>query len=313
MKVSVCITTLNEEKCIGKLLESLINQTKRPSEIVITDAGSIDGTIEIIRRFQKKYRIMKLLVEKGISRAKGRNLSVEIAKNDIIAMTDAGCVAKKNWLKNLVQPFNNPEVDIVAGFYNMTGATFVQKAFSVFLGTEPSKFDHNFLPSTRSAAFRKNGWTKVGGFPETLKVTAEDTVFNYEALKNDLRIVRMKNARVDWEMPKTFKEFFEKVLNYAKGDVKSGIWFHPTKGLLSHNTKAAIVFFRYLIGLYLFILGFMSPIYFIILLILFSIYIIWAFRKVRIRTGNNFSSFYGILVQFISDLAVILGFISGIL
>ena len=51
-----------------------------------------------------------------------------MARNSIIAMTDAGCVARKNWLKNITDPFNNKEVDVVAGFYNMTGKSALQKA-----------------------------------------------------------------------------------------------------------------------------------------------------------------------------------------
>ena len=48
VKVSLCITTFNEEKTIQKLLNSLIIQTLLPNEIVITDGGSTDKTISLI-------------------------------------------------------------------------------------------------------------------------------------------------------------------------------------------------------------------------------------------------------------------------
>ena len=89
MNISICITTFNEEGSIGPLLDSLLAQTKKAEEIVIVDGGSTDKTVEIIRHYQKKDRRIKLLTEK-CSRAKGRNIGIEIAKNEIIAITDAG-------------------------------------------------------------------------------------------------------------------------------------------------------------------------------------------------------------------------------
>ncbi|PIV69153.1 MAG: glycosyl transferase family 2, partial [Euryarchaeota archaeon CG01_land_8_20_14_3_00_38_12] len=48
MLVSVVITTKNEEKNIGDLLESLVIQEK-PFEVVIVDSESRDGTQNIIK------------------------------------------------------------------------------------------------------------------------------------------------------------------------------------------------------------------------------------------------------------------------
>ena len=127
MNISVCITVFNEEGTIAPLLDSLLNQSKKPDQIIIVDGGSNDRTVEIIRHYQRKDGRIKLLVEK-CSRARGRNLSVEIAKGDIIAMTDAGCLPAKDWLKKLTTPFNTKKVDVSAGFYEMTGNSSLQKA-----------------------------------------------------------------------------------------------------------------------------------------------------------------------------------------
>ena len=110
MKVSICITVLNEEKSIRVLIESILKQSKKPDEVVIVDGGSTDKTVKIIRHLQKKDRRIKLLEEK-CSRSEGRNLAVELAKNDAIIMTDAGCIAKKHWLKRLAESFKNEEID----------------------------------------------------------------------------------------------------------------------------------------------------------------------------------------------------------
>jgi len=42
MQITVCITTFNEEKSIAKLLDSLLDQTLKPTDIIIVDGGSTD-------------------------------------------------------------------------------------------------------------------------------------------------------------------------------------------------------------------------------------------------------------------------------
>ncbi len=311
MKISVVITVFNEEENIAKLLESLLTQTKKPDEIVIVDGGSQDKTVEIIRHFQKKDRRIKLLIEK-CSRAKGRNLGIDIARNEIVVLTDAGCIAHKNWLEKIIEPFKNKEVNMVAGFYKMTGKTAFQKALSFFLGVLPSHFDVNFLPSTRSVAIKKELWLKVGGFPEKLTDTAEDTVFSYKAVQSGANIARVKNAIVEWGMPRTLREAFNKMFLYAKGDAKSKIWWHPTKKLSSHNIKILFVFARYTIGLAGVILAFRNPLLWLALIIGLLLYIFWSSRKAYVEFGDYKVGMWGTILQFTSDFAVMTGFLTGI-
>lgn len=313
MKISLCITVLNEENSIGNLIESLLVQSRKPDQIIFVDGGSTDKTTEIIRHYQNRDGRIKLFVEK-CSRAEGRNFACEIAKGDVIAMTDAGCVADRDWLKNLVEPFKNKNVEVSAGFYKMTGGPLVSKAMSVFLGTQPKDFDVSFLPSTRSIAFRKELWERIGGFPEKLTGAAEDTVFNLKIVKNEAKIARVKNAIVEWGMPETLSEFYSKVRNYAKGDAKSNVWLFPGKGLASHNIKALFVLFRYILGISLFIciLIFQTPllVYWIIGLL---IYLSWSYRKVYMVFRESRVAVWGPILQITADIAVIKGFVSGII
>jgi glycosyltransferase involved in cell wall biosynthesis len=305
MRISLCITVLNEERVVGRLLESVLNQTRKSDEIIVVDGGSTDKTVEIIRRFQKKNKSLKLLCERG-SVAHGRNTAIEIAKNQIIAQIDAGCVAKGDWLEKLTAPFFQKAVDLVAGFYEMKTKTSLQEAMCVFHGVPQARFDpESFLPSARSVAFRKQLWEEVGGYDEKLAKAGEDTLFFFKCVKTGARIVRVEQARVVWEEPAEFtlivslKKFFA----YAKGDAQAGIWWHPTQQLASHNIRISLIFLRYLMGIILIK-------YATILLPAYLFWSIWKWRDVVIDWQARL---WLPVVQVTSDLAVMSGFLWGLI
>src|SRR3989344_8122848 len=107
-KLSLIVTVLNEEKYIGKLIDSIAIQSKIPDEIVIADGGSTDNTLSVISNLKSQISNkgikIKVIVKKG-NRSVGRNEAIRISKGNIILSTDAGCTLDKNWVKNISAPF----------------------------------------------------------------------------------------------------------------------------------------------------------------------------------------------------------------
>lgn len=240
MKVSVVITTLNEAQTIGALLESLLKQTKKPDEIIVVDAGSTDGTKEKIRDY--------LIMAKGANRSKARNIGIKAAKNEIIAVTDAGCVADKYWLERLTRPFKDKRVVSVAGYYRPVIKNKFQEMIAPFVAVMPNKFDpRTYLPSSRSLAFRKG----AAWYPELLNY-CEDLIFA-QRLKAAGKMAVVKNAIVHWQMVENWRQFFGQIFHYAQGDVSAR--YRP------HLVKIATVWLRYLLFL-------LFPAFFIIYLLL---------------------------------------------
>jgi len=236
-------------------------------------------------------------------------------------MTDAGCRIHKDWFEKITAPFKK-KVDIVAGFYHMTGDSVLQKCLACYLGVLPERLDpKNFMPSARSIAFRKKLWEKVGGFNEKLDWGGEDTLFNYQAKQLGARFLTVKEALVDWEMPKTWKKALNKFYGYAKGDGQIGIWWHPAMKLKTHNLKLITIYLRYLLGLILVVLGFLYPIFWVVLVTLFLVYLFWAVlksynyikaRQARLDLRSARQAIFILpVMQIVSDLAVMAGFLVG--
>jgi len=80
--LSVIIPTLKEKKNLENLLKALSNQTCQPSEIIVADAGSTDGTVEVARD-------QRCQVIVGGLPARGRNNGVEAATESNLLFLDA--------------------------------------------------------------------------------------------------------------------------------------------------------------------------------------------------------------------------------
>lgn len=309
MKVSVVVTVLNEAESIEGLLKALANQTKKPDEIVIVDGGSTDNTVKKIQDFRPKVKNLNIMVfvRPGANIAEGRNDGIRIAKGEIIAVTDGGCVPHRDWLEKIAEPFKNRKVDVVAGFYRMTGRTSFQKALAPYLGIMPSGFSpKKFLPSSRSIAFTKKIWEEAGMYPEKLERAGEDTLFNVRLIKAGAKIVRVKEAVVDWEIPvKNFSQAFKRFFDYAKGDAQARIWWHPTQKFSSHTLKIFSVYFRYLFFLVFLFFSFR------LFLIIIFLYFGWIFLKHAFKMDSIKSVLWLFPVQLVSDLGVMFGFLIG--
>lgn len=83
MYISVVIPLYNKKKAIKDALDSVLNQTVLPDEIVIVNDGSTDGSDKIIELLDHPLLILIHQKNGGVSAA--RNKGVETAKNEWIA------------------------------------------------------------------------------------------------------------------------------------------------------------------------------------------------------------------------------------
>jgi len=91
--VSIITPCYNEADTIGKTIEALLklDYPKKMIEIIVVDDKSTDNSVEVIKKYVKKYKNIRLIVNKTNSggAAIPTNLGIKAAKYDYIAVTDA--------------------------------------------------------------------------------------------------------------------------------------------------------------------------------------------------------------------------------
>lgn len=105
-KVSVLIAARNEGKNIGKLLQSLYNQSfaKENFEVIIVDDHSDDDTFEISENFKVSHPEMslKLLKATGYGKKQAISQALHAADNEIVMVTDADCELPEKWIEKML-------------------------------------------------------------------------------------------------------------------------------------------------------------------------------------------------------------------
>lgn len=102
VSVSICCITYNQEKYIRKTLEGFVNQkTNFEYEILIHDDCSTDGTVEIIKEFEKKYpKIIKPIYQKENQHSKGIKIFNTFLFPKVKGKYIAICEGDDYWIDN---------------------------------------------------------------------------------------------------------------------------------------------------------------------------------------------------------------------
>ena len=119
-KVTIMIVAHNEEKVILKKLENSISldYPKEKLEILVASDNSTDRTNEIVEEFINnhsdfKVRLYKSKERKGKTNA--QNEAQKTVRSEILVMTDANSIFKKNAIRELVCSFTSEDIAYVCG------------------------------------------------------------------------------------------------------------------------------------------------------------------------------------------------------
>ncbi|MFA7277505.1 MAG: polysaccharide pyruvyl transferase family protein [Candidatus Gracilibacteria bacterium] len=224
-----CITTIkNEEKTIETFLRSIEQLTLPPSELIIIDGGSTDRTSEIVQDAIGQLPFKVVYHEAGpINIAEGRNIGLHKASNEVVLFVDAGCLFGPDFALQMVGPMFSPEgevsdaVDLVGGIY--TPIYMNRYVFKLIHDWKTYTDWNGYLPSARAICAKRSLCLSIGGFPEYLNLTGEDTLFDVLYRRVSQKWIINKAASVQWNNPDTATAAQKLEYRYGFGSGQSGV------------------------------------------------------------------------------------------
>lgn len=287
--ISVIISARNEEKNIGRCIESIIKQTYPAHlfEALIVDDYSVDSTAAIVNSFsQKNIRLIKLsdftenenlnsYKKKAIETAMG------LAKGNLIVTTDADCIVQPQWLKTIASYYEHNGSAFIAAPVVYTEPSPTDSAFKKFFkifqsldfmslqgitGASVFKKIHNMCNGA-NLAYEKKAFYEVNGFEGIDNIASGDDMLLMHKIQKIYpeRIGYLKSANVivQTQQSETIKEFINQRIRWAS-----------KAGKYPDIKITAVLFLVYFLNAWIFFVAVSSvfyPQYFSLLLLLFTV------------------------------------------
>ena len=120
--VSILVPVKNEEKVVGRLLDSLarLDYPKENLEVVVVEDESSDRTLEICQGYSEKYPWIRVFHrDSSLGKGDALNYAFSKSKGEIIATFDADDVPEPQAVTKALRYFNNPETGAVHGYHRV--------------------------------------------------------------------------------------------------------------------------------------------------------------------------------------------------
>lgn len=194
--LSVIIPTLKERKNLENLLKALSYQTCRPSQIIVSDAGSRDGTVEVARNYGCQ------VIEGGLP-ARGRNNGAAAARESNLLFLDADTLPNNtSFLESLYYEATGKKYD-AATCDNVPILDKVEKKrkplyraiYTILNYLQREQQDNSPIAVGTCIFSTKNAFYQVGGFNEKRKF-GEDTEYVSKVHKKGLKFGIFKKPKI---------------------------------------------------------------------------------------------------------------------
>jgi glycosyltransferase involved in cell wall biosynthesis len=187
VSISIIIPALNEERMIGRCLESLAKLAFAHDrfEVLVVDNGSQDRTLDIAESFQDRLNL-RVLQKTNVRISALRNLGARAAAGNILAFLDADCLAPEDWLDRIFELAHADGAGVLGAHYLLPeDSSWVGRTWHRYQEA-PKLGEVSHVPAG-DLIMRREDFLKLGGFDETIQ-TNEDYELCERARKSGMQV-----------------------------------------------------------------------------------------------------------------------------
>lgn len=174
VKISVILPSLNVGKYIVQCMESVLKQSLEELEIICVDAGSTDGTLEVIEHYMLIDPRVRLLISDKKSYGYQLNLGINMAKGKYVGIVETDDFIAENMYELLFNAAEMGEVDFAKG--NVIGITDDGKKTNIVLSDAKERTVTNLNRNRR--IFPKDILANCAGIYRTQFLLDNEICFN---------------------------------------------------------------------------------------------------------------------------------------
>ena len=252
--LSVIIATRNEEKHIGKLLDSLVNQTypKDCFEVLLVDGLSKDGTLKIVDMYKDRLSL-RVFTNPRLKSTFAFNKGIDEAKGELFMVVNAHSTLREDFIEEDVNTFlrirkKEPRLAGVGGIYiNENNSAFGKLVgllyYSSLSGARSCRYNMkpHFSDSVIFGVFDKKIVVENGKFDEDFIGAGNDDELTVRLYNRGYRFFTNPKIVAHYVTRSSFRKFIKQTYNYGvakgiivrKGNHKfeflntASLWFAP--------------------------------------------------------------------------------------
>ncbi len=194
--VSIVIPMYNAEEHIVDVLRSIFDQDYSGTvEVIVVNDGSTDNSIEIVRGFQEKG-LLRIIDQPNQGPVTATNNGFKAARYDIICSVDSDVVLHRDWLRRIVEEFEDPHVGAVQGYYKTPeNVSFMARIMGYDVEARYDSIKPKYVTQvcTGNTAYKRSVIEKVGLFDPTFKY-GYDNDMSYRLQNVGYKLVFRKDA-----------------------------------------------------------------------------------------------------------------------
>jgi glycosyltransferase involved in cell wall biosynthesis len=246
----VVITAYNCEKFIRASLLSVFDQTLKPSQVIVVDNASNDGTDSILRELQKKYGFSLITHSENMERVFSRNEGAKFLKTEYVCFLDCDDFWGETYLESLKSLVEKEQPDAI---YSAPKGFIDKRGKIIKLKKTPKEDFETLLYEGRvgyptGSCFKRETFLKTGGYSQKYLHREDWEIFlrfhikglNIAFKQQGDYFIREHIGRSSRKNPKFLEATLEIFKNYyplLKGENKALIKYHTAVQCLRFNRK----------------------------------------------------------------------------